>query len=195
MEPIKGILDENFFLVASDECLTAMSKLIDDMVAKHLQLYVADPSSDPAVVARIKNFLGEAMMQATFHNILKERGSCSIVRKIQLAALPTITGDVTEIINELEFLQANYHYVHPYIEPRRKEDYDAFLRHVPRAYKTKIEANKVFFYQAAAVRRSTGVKIIIDRHDEWVIALNGLKTIRYFLQQGLGSNNYITTRF
>ena len=29
MDPINGVLDETFFKVASPECLTALSKLID----------------------------------------------------------------------------------------------------------------------------------------------------------------------
>ena len=65
----------------------------------------------------------------------------------------------------------------------------------PSAYVGKIEANKIFFYQPGAVRRSTGMRIIIERHDDWEIALKGLKTLRYFTQQGLGINNYITAGF
>lgn len=40
MDPINGVLDETFFKVASPECLTALSKLIDDALAVRFTNYL-----------------------------------------------------------------------------------------------------------------------------------------------------------
>ena len=82
MDPINGVLDETFFKVASPECLTALSKLIDDALAVRFTNYLNSTTVDNPIAAIINNYLGQAIKMATFHMQLLERGSAKVVEKI-----------------------------------------------------------------------------------------------------------------
>ena len=84
MDPINGVLDETFFKVASPECLTALSKLIDDALAVRFTNYLNSTTVDNPIAAIINNYLGQAIKMATFHMQLLERGSAKVVEKIEL---------------------------------------------------------------------------------------------------------------
>lgn len=184
MGPIEGVLDEKFFLSASEKCLDALARLIDDAIASRFQAYINAPEADQQVVSIIKEHFEQVLKTATFHFTLLERGSPAIVAKIELEAVAEMRTDQQALIEELEFLEENYQYIRAYIKPREKRDYERFTASLPRGYISRVEANKVMFYQPRAKQRPTGVGIIIRKHDIWELALKGLKFRRYFLQAG-----------
>lgn len=120
MDPINGVLDETFFKVASPECLTALSKLIDDALAVRFTNYLNSTTVDNPIAAIINNYLGQAIKMATFHMQLLERGSAKVVEKIELETIANMRFDQRAVIEELEFLEKNIKYVRSFLEPRRK---------------------------------------------------------------------------
>lgn len=195
MDPIDGILDEAFFKVASPECLTALSKLIDDAMALRFIKYLNSTTVDNPVAATINNYLGQAIKVSTFHLKLIERGSAKVVEKIELDTVADMRFDQHAVIEELEFLEQNIKYVRSYLEPRRKVDYDAFVSLLPAGYKTKVVNNRVMFYQPHAKPRSTGVGIINKKRDVWTIALKGLKYREYIAKAGYALDSYMVKEF
>lgn len=195
MDPINGVLDETFFKVASPECLTALSKLIDDALAVRFTNYLNSTTVDNPIAAIINNYLGQAIKMATFHMQLLERGSAKVVEKIELETIANMRFDQRAVIEELEFLEKNIKYVRSFLEPRRKADYDAFVALLPAGYKTKVANNRVMFYQPHAKMRSTGVCIINRKRDVWTIALKGLKYREYIARSGYAMDSYMVKEF
>lgn len=195
MEPIQGVLDENFFKVASPECLNALSRLVDDALGQRLQAYLDSTTVDNPTAVTIRNYLGQAIKVATFHLQLLERGSVKVVEKIELETIAGMRFDQQGVIKELEFLLSNIQYIRAYIEPRKKSDYDAFVSLLPAGYKTKVAANRVMFYQPRAGTRATGVGIIIRKRDVWTIALKGLQFRDYFARAGYTLDGYMLKEF
>ena len=119
MDPINGVLDETFFKVASPECLTALSKLIDDALAVRFTNYLNSTTVDNPIAAIINNYLGQAIKMATFHMQLLERGSAKVVEKIELETIANMRFDQRAVIEELEFLEKNIKYVRSFLAERR----------------------------------------------------------------------------
>ena len=180
MDPINGVLDETFFKVASPECLTALSKLIDDALAVRFTNYLNSTTVDNPIAAIINNYLGQAI---------------KVVEKIELETIANMRFDQRAVIEELEFLEKNIKYVRSFLEPRRKADYDAFVALLPAGYKTKVANNRVMFYQPHAKMRSTGVGIINRKRDVWTIALKGLKYREYIARSGYAMDSYMVKEF
>lgn len=195
MDPIRDVLDEQFFLEASPECLHALAKLVDDALALRFQTYLEAPEANGAVTKMIEEYLGPAIKAATYHLRFLERGSEKLVDKIELETIADTRIAVRPIIQELEFINENIQYARAYIEPRKKSDYDAFLSLIPRGYKTKISANSTMFYQPRARARITGVGQIIKKRDIWTIALKGLKFRDYFASAGYALDSYQLKEF
>lgn len=195
MDPINGVLDEAFFKVATSECLSALARLVDDALALRFLKYLENEDADPQVTAIINQYLGPAIKSSTFHLKLLERDSVKVVMKIELETISDIRFDQQKVISELEFLERNIQFVKPYIEPRKKADYDAFLSSLPRGYRERVTANRVMFYQPHARARATGVGIIIRKRDVWTIALKGLKFRTYFAKAGYAMDGYMLKEF
>ena len=195
MDPIRGVLDENFFQVATPECLTALSRLVDDALAQRFINYLNSTTVDNPVAVIINNYLGPAIKSSTFHLHLLERGSVKVVEKIELETISNMRFDQQAVIRELEFLEQNIKHVRAYIEPRKKSDYDAFFSSLPAGYKTKVTANRVMFFQPHARPRATGVGIIIRKRDVWTIALKGLKFRDYYAKAGYAMDGYMLKEF
>lgn len=195
MDPVKGVLDEQFFLQASPECLTALAKLVDDVLARHLIEYLESTTTDNPVAVRIQQYLGDAITDATFHLVLEKRGSAAIVEKIDLYTLGTAPIDRRQLLSELQFLEDNFSHIRAYLEPRKSEDYTAFLSLCPYAYTTRVQTNRSIFYEPKAKRRYTGVGIIVRRHREWVIALKALQFLDYYSHLPIGGNMQLLKEF
>lgn len=195
MDPIKGVLDERFFEVASPECLTALSKLVDDAMALRFKSYMEATTVDNPVVSIINNYLGQAIKVATFHLLLLERGSVRTVEKIEIETIADMRFDQLAVIKELEFLEENIKYIRPYIEPRSKSDYENFLSLLPREYVPRVTANSTMFYQPRARARATGVGIIVRKRDIWTLALKGLKFRDHFARAGYMLDGYLLKEF
>lgn len=195
MDPIKDVLDERFFTVASPECLSALSKLVDDALALRFQKYLESTTVDNPTAVTINKYLGAAIKAATFHLQLIERGSSTVVEKLELETIASMRFDQKSVIDELEFIQANIQYVRSYIEPRKKVDYEEFVSLLPTGYRAKVQANRVMFYQPRARARATGVGIIIRKKDIWTIALKGLKFRMMFARAGYAMDGYMLKEF
>lgn len=195
MDPIKGVLDEQFFQIASPECLDALSRLMDDALAQRFQAYLNSTTMDNPTAVIIRNSLGKAIKAATFHLLLLERGSVATVEKIELETIANMRFDQQATIKELTFLSENIQYIRAYIEPRKKGDYDAFVAALPHGYKSSVTNNRVMFYQPHARARATGVGIIIRKRDVWTIALKGLKFRDYCAHAGFAMSSYILKEF
>jgi len=195
MDPIPSVLDEQFFSVASEECLISLAALVDDAMAIRLQTFLAAVPESNIAAQNIRKYLGDAIRSATFHLVLKERGTCQLIEKISLETLAGIRIDTTPIIEELEFVQENFQYVQAYLAPRKKTDYETFYALLPTQYKSKVAANKPVFFQPAARPRPTGASVIINRKETWTIALKGLKYRKYCAGAGLFMDGYALKEF
>ena len=192
MDPIYGVLDENFFLTADDTCLKALSKLIDDALATHLQNYVESDDALAEVVAVIEKHLGDVIKSSTFHNVLIERGIPKLVEKLTLDTIAEMQSGQEEVIRELEFVENNFKYIRTCIEPRSKADYEDFVRLLPNGYGERVKANRIMFYSPREKARYTGVGILIRRKDTWTIALKGLRYRKYYASETVQGRAGIT---
>lgn len=195
MDPIKDVLDEHFFTVASPKCLEALSRLVDDALAQRFQAYLNSTTADNPVAVIIRDSLGKSIKAATFHLLLLERGSVGIVEKIELETISNMRFDHLSTIQELTFLSENIQYIRAYIEPRKKADYDTFVSLLPSGYKSRVVNNRVMFYQPHARARSTGVGSIIRKRDVWTIAMKGLRYRDYCARAGFVLDSYMLKEF
>lgn len=195
LDPIKGVLPEQFFLDASPECLSALAKLMDDALARRLIQYLESTVSDNPVAVKINKYLGDAILDTTFHITLQERESVQLIEKIDLQSLSKAPIDRAQVVKELQFLEDNFSHIYAYLEPRKLEDFEAFINLCPLTYVRNINVNKSLFYQPRAKRRYTGVGAIIRKHREWSIALKGLKFLEYYTRLPIGANTQFMKEF
>lgn len=194
MDPLKGVLDEKFFLEASPNCLAALARLVDDALAKRFQSYL-EQAGDSEAAKVIQQHLGDAIKASTFHLQLIERGSVKVVDKIDLSTVGRMRFNQQEVIEELTFLRDNMKYIRSYIQPRKKSDYEAFVASLPAGYKSRVVANRVMFFQPHARARATGVGNIIRKREEWMVALKGLQFRDYFARAGFMLEGYQIKEF
>lgn len=184
MDVLHKALPEQFFLEASDECLSNLSKLIDVGVALCIEEYVRAPGANPAVVARIHETLDEAVKIATFHQALHNDGTVATLRNLNLDAISAMTSiqQMEALVATLDKVRTNRRYMKDTIKPRSRDDYEDFLKSAPVAYQRGISVNRDYFYDPKAKDAPTGLSSIIRKQQEMDIAYNGLKYRLYIFQ-------------
>lgn len=192
MDPLTGILDEKFFLHASDECLDALGDLIDDKLAHRFQKYLQQADEDSLAKRKIEVRLGEAIRRATFQDTLKERDFTNTLYDLNLHRVAYTPLDKQQkLLEDLQFLQENYKYITVNSNMRTKTVYDTFLRTLPYGsvvqpdgrsvtYAAAVSANKLaFFNPKEPYRRTKDASMILQTRTRWSIALKGLRYMQY----------------
>ena len=196
IDVLKGIMGEAELLYMSDEAILNLGKLLDDQLAKRLQNYLDNPDAFDDTKNRVQSLIGDKIKMALFHEVVKERGLIEIVSRLNLDTLPYADIDIDQTVEELTWLKENKKYLKASIVPRRKEDFESFLRsvsslnipdnipHYSNLIK-RIKANSEMFYSRYERNRATRMGVLIAMSDTWEIALEGLKYLRYCRQKGL----------
>lgn len=194
MNIIGNVLDEQFFVEASDTCLERLALLVDDALAKRLKDYLKKVPSGVAA-DRIQEHLFEAIKLNTFHLELLEMNYVKNVKRLMLPTLLDRRTDLDEILEELLFLQHNMPYIVNYCKVRNEEDYDEFYESLPSDYKEVVEQNKIMFYSRNERERRTGVGIIRDKRHVIDIAIKGIEYRKYMTSIGVDLNSYKVKEF
>lgn len=194
MNIIGNVLDEQFFVEASDTCLKRLAPLIDDALAVRLKEYL---KKVPAGVAsdRIQEHLLEAIKLNTFHLELLEKNYVKDVKRLMLPTILDRKTDLDELLEELLFLQNNMPYIINYCKVRNEEDYEEFYESLPANYTTVVEQNKIMFYSRNERERRTGVGVIRDKRHMIDIAIKGIEYRKYMTSIGADLNSYKVKEF
>lgn len=196
MDVLKNILSEADVMYMSDATLISLGKLVDDKLAKRLKKYLDDSEGYYGVKNRIKELIGATIETALFHEVALERGIVDLVSKINLETLAFASIDIDKYIEELIWLKEHKSFIKSYIEPRRKTDFDDFVRglrelevpdEVPH-YKDvvkRVTANSMVFYSRNERPRATRIGILITMSDTWEMALKGLQYLQFCNKKGI----------
>lgn len=192
MDPLTGILDEKFFILASNECLEALSNLIDDKLAHRFQKYLEQADEESFTKRKIEMRLGEAIRRATFQDVLDARDFTKTLSDLNLHRVAyTPIERQKKLMEDLMFLQENYKYISVNSNVRTKATYEKFLRSLPYGnvtqasgktipYSSAVVANKLaFFDPKEPYRRSKAASMILQTRTRWSIALKGLQYMAY----------------
>lgn len=194
MNPIDNVLDEKFFEDASDVCLGALAKLIDDAIAVRLKRYV-ELNPDSVVTKRIQEHLGEAIKLSTFHFELLEKDYVRDIKKLILPNVIEPDTDTDALLEELLFLQENMPYIVSYCKTRTEDDFMKFVESAPPEYQRTILSNRPMFYHNKEHERRTGVGAIRNKRDVIDIAVKGIQYRKYMSSIGISTRSYKIKEF
>ena len=213
IELFKEIFAEGEIMVMTDDFFLALKPLMDDRVSSQVLEFfksfdASDISTHPNAIAkkltqkvnRMRELLMPTILLNTFHFDVRDRGVSEFVQKLNIDTLMenVSPAERPEAIEKLSWLLQNRKYWNPKIEPRKKEDFDKFLKQckflaesayyqefdlqrfdlpVVKRYANLIERvmhNRIFFYEANEKERSTHMSLIMGRARDIEISLHGL---------------------
>lgn len=187
MDVLPGAIDEQFFLLASDECLAALAKLVDVGMSSYINSYFNSGGSNSEAYAKVHAWLDEPVKHVTFHKRLHNEGIVAKLHNINMDAMAISTNvqEMDELITAIDILYENKQYIHANIKPRKKDDYEHFLSLVPEPYRARVKANKNYFYVPNARTGSTGLAFIVARSADIDILYKGMKFRKRLVERDL----------
>ena len=186
MDVLPGALPEEFFRVASDDCLQALVPLVDIGIARKLKEYCANPEANVGITAIIERHFGPAIKHATFHQTLHDSGVVESLRTLNMDAISTLVdlAAIDKMIETFEVFRTNRAYIHSRLQPRSKEDFEYFKSLCPEQFLRGINVNRDYFYYPHAKEINTGLGSIISKEKEIDIAYKGLQARKMMIRSG-----------
>jgi hypothetical protein len=185
MDILQGLISEREFMDMSDSTVEAFARLLDDKLSMRIFAYYNNEGADAEVKQRIDAKLMPTIERMLFNKAVEERGLVELVTRISLDELKYLNIDRAKAVRDLEWLSANKDKLKAYIEPRRKEDFEAFLEDLSKPIRIKVKQNIEMFYNRYERSRRTGVGSLITQSVTWEMALKGLKYLAYLESIGI----------
>lgn len=200
MDILPKILGEKEFKHFTKSDYAALSSVLDDVTARYLQDYCANPNADKEVVTAIEENLSGSITSLTFHLELKKRGLIDLVQGLAPESLVYADVNLDELIEKLSYLEEHQGDIKSTIPGRCKDDFRRFEAAVSgvisRIYASgstptypdimeRLSANKFLFYQTGEKEHTTGVGILNSKKRQWTLALNGAKWLKYCNERNL----------
>lgn len=177
MDVLPSAIPEEFFLEASDECLSQLALLIDRGVALLMQKYLDSPDANPQAKARMSQFLAIPIRQVTFAAELRERGTYDLLRNVTPLNVSTMTNvtEMEQLKEACDFILAHQQLVRDTVPVRTLDDFNAFVHMAPAKYRAKLTRNRSYFYTPHAREGATGLSGIVRRMEDFKIMSRGLE--------------------
>lgn len=201
-DPSEGLFKEVDIINMEDEFILSLKPLLNDRVSAIILRFfeffettkIRDENNPIAIkltekVDRMKELLEDTCKKFTLHLKLEETGLMELLRSNDLESLMDLVTDTEGTIKQLDWLLSEEENWYPYIEPRKKQDFEHFLEmcsyldttasmhkraldelgngectfNKTENMKKYLANNSKLFFTAHETRRKTGMEVVINR--------------------------------
>lgn len=188
MDIFPGLLGDKELTFFSPEDYNALKGVLNDVLAKDIKTYCSSAEANADVISDINKYLGSTLESLTLHFTLQEKGLPQLIQGILPEHLLSSGVDLNELVEKLEFLEANESKLLTAIPARNKDDYKNFISSLTRVSERmkkagtkptyddmvkRIEANSFIFYTPREKASETGNRLFAMRKRQWMTTLRG----------------------
>lgn len=203
MDVFPGLLGDKELSYFTPEDYNALKGVLNDVLAKDIKTYCGREGANPTVVEDIEKYLGPTLESLTLHFTLQDKEIPQLISSVLPQHLLTSGVDLDDLVEKLEFLEANESKLLTAIPARSKDDYSNFKNAISRVIDRikkagdspsdpdilkRIEANSFIFYTPREKASDTGNRLFATRKRQWITTLRGAQYYKRCEAEGIPYN-------